>query len=97
MSRITLYRIEGTDKAIEIRPNLEVTRGWMPYSSAARKYLGVSDDLLRAAINEHELKAYKKPRRTPPKKGAKMRSSYFVNLNDVDEYIRTHWEQVERI
>lgn len=97
MSQITLYRIDGTDKAVEIRPTFETTRGWMPYRTAARKYLGVGDDLLREAINAHELDAYEKPRTTPPKRGGVVNHSYFVNLAEVDEYIRTHWQKVVRI
>jgi hypothetical protein len=69
----------------------------MPYAKAAREYLGVSPDILLGAIRRNELPAYEKPLTRGRKPGAKCEHhSYFVNLNDVDAYIRTHWATPER-
>ena len=73
-------------------------RRWMPYAQAAKYYLGVSSDILLGAIKRGELPAYEKPLTRGRKPGAKREHhSYFVNLTDVDEYIRKHWSTPERI
>ena len=69
-------------------------RRWMPYSQAARDYLGISPDVLRGAINSGELPAYEKPITRGRKPDAcRQNHSYFVNLTDVDNYIREHWAE----
>lgn len=71
-----------------------VTRMWMPYAQAANQYLGIHRQYLLAAIKAGELPAYEKPRRDVPESSAKKEyHCYFVNLSDVDEYIRTHWQR----
>ena len=73
-------------------------RRWMPYAQAAKNYIGVSPDILLGAIKRGELPAYEKPLTRGRKEGAKREHhSYFVNLSDVDAYIRTHWATPERI
>lgn len=71
-----------------------VQRKWMPYAKAAQLYMGISSDYLLGAIKRHELRAYEKPILGGIKSGAKERKyhSYFVNLDDVDAYVRTHWD-----
>lgn len=78
----------------EQQQGMRITRGWMPYAIAAKQYLGVSPDLLLGAIKRHELLAYEKPltRGRTTKDRSKQRNSYFVNLADVDTWIRTYWE-----
>ncbi len=68
-----------------------IQRGWMPYKQAARLYLGISEDVLLAGIKRHELPAYEKPI-TRERTGTKQYHSYFVNLADVDQWIRTYWQ-----
>ena len=69
-------------------------RQWMPYATAARDYLGVSKDVLLAAIKRGELPAYEKPvTRGRTADARHEHHSYFVSLSDVDEYIRTHWDR----
>lgn len=69
-----------------------IQREWMPYAQAAKFYVGVSPDLLLGAIKRHELPAWEKPLTRGRKPGAQTeRHSYFVNLSDVDTYIRTYW------
>lgn len=71
---------------------------WMPYAQAARQYLGISEDVLRAAINAGQLAAYEKPLTCGRKPGAARENhSYFVYLPDVDEYIRNHWQRPDCI
>lgn len=73
-------------------------RKWMPYAQAARDYLGISPDVLRGAITSGQLPAYEKPLTRGRKPGAsREHHSYFVNLGDVDDYIRKHWATPERI
>ena len=70
-----------------------IQRGWMPYTIAARSYLGVSPDILLRAIKASELPAYEKPLTRGRKAGAQTEHhSYFVCLEDVDAYIRSHWQ-----
>lgn len=69
-----------------------VQRKWMPYTTAARQYLGVSEDILLGAIKANKLPAYEKPITRGRKAGATRENhSYFVSLDDVDAYIRAHW------
>lgn len=71
-----------------------IQRGWCPYATAARQYLGISEDILLGAIKAHKLKAYEKPITRGRKPGAtREHHSYWVNLADVDEYIRTEWPE----
>ena len=71
-----------------------IQRGWMPYSQAAKFYLGISPDVLLGAIKRHELKAYEKPLTRGRKVGAKtVHHYYFVCLEDIDTYIRTYWPE----
>ncbi|MBQ2680610.1 MAG: hypothetical protein IJF97_01590 [Eggerthellaceae bacterium] len=74
-----------------------IQQTWMPYSRAAQEYLGVSPDLLRQAINSGELAAYEKPLTRGRTGTTRENHSYFVNLEDVDAYIRAHWKMPERI
>lgn len=78
-----------TDTSIRQPPPCE--RRWMPYAQAAKYYIGVSPDILLRAIKAHELLAYEKPRTYEQPEWERKNHSYFVNLSDVDEYIRTHW------
>ena len=73
---------------------MRITRGWMPYAIAAKQYLGVSPDLLLGAIKRHELMAYEKPltRGRTTEDRSKQRNSYFVNIYDVDTWIRAYWK-----
>ena len=68
-----------------------VPRGWMPYAQAAKQYLGIHPDVLLGAIKANKLPAYEKPI-TRGRTGTSEHHSYFVNLADVDAYIRTHWK-----
>lgn len=73
-------------------------RGWMPYALAAREYLGISPDVLRAAINAGDLPAYEKPLTRGRKAGAtREHHSYFVCLADIDDYIRCNWPIPEHV
>ncbi len=70
-----------------------IRRGWFPYAMVAKYYLGVSPIVLLKAIKDGELKAYKKPLTRGRREGSTSeRCSIFCCLEDVDEYIRTHWE-----
>ncbi len=69
-----------------------IQRGWMPYAQAAKLYVGVSPDLLLGAIKRHELRAYEKPLTRGRTGTTRENHSYFVNLEDVDAYIRTYWQ-----
>ena len=73
-------------------PSDEIPRGWAPYKTAARQYLHVSEDMLLAAIKAGKLKAYQKPLMGGKKPGTRDYHYIWVNLSDVDEYIRTEWE-----
>lgn len=77
--------------------DIGIRQAWMPYSRAAQEYLGVSPDLLRRAINNGELIAYEKPLTRGRTGTTRENHSYFVNLEDVDAYIREHWPMAERI
>ena len=68
-----------------------VQRKWMPYTTAARQYLGVSEDILLGAIKRGELPAFEKPITRGRTGTTRQNHSYFVSLADVDEYIRAHW------
>ena len=69
-----------------------IRREWMPYSTAAKQYLGVAPDMLLAAIKAGELPAYDKPLTRERKPNAtERRCSHFVSLTDVDEWIRAYW------
>lgn len=71
-----------------------IQRKWMPYAKAASLYVGISPDVLLAAIKSNKLPAYEKPITRGRKKGAATtRHSYFVNTDDVDAYIRANWPQ----
>lgn len=71
-----------------------IPRGWCPYATAASQYLGISPDILLAAIKAHKLKAYEKPITRGRKPDAKREyHSYWVNLSDVDAYIRSEWPE----
>ena len=70
-----------------------IPRGWCPYRTAARQYLGISEDILLGAIKRHELQAYEKPVTRARSGTARENHSYFVNLGDVDDYIRREWPE----
>lgn len=71
-----------------------IPRKWCPYATAAQQYIGISPNVLLAAIKAHELKAFEKPKTYDRKPDATRENhSYFVNLDEVDEYIRTHWPE----
>lgn len=70
-----------------------IQRGWMPYRMAARQYVGIDERLLLAAIKHHELKAYEKPRRNDRDTTKRDYHCYFVCTADVDQWIRTHWDE----
>ena len=74
--------------------NATIERGWMPYTLAAREYVGIDPSVFLGAMKRKELKGYKKPitkgrTNTDP---SKQRDQYFVCPSDVDDYIRTYWE-----
>lgn len=72
----------------------KIERLWFPYSIVARDYLGISKEIILAAINRHELKAYKKPlTRGRKPDSTKENHILFVFLPDVDEWIRTYWAE----
>lgn len=74
------------------RPKIQ--RGWMPYTMAAREYIGIDERIMLRAIKSKELPAWEKPRRTEQRDPAKRDyHCYFVNTNDVDAWIRTYWER----
>ena len=71
-----------------------VARAWMPYTRAAKEYLGVRPTLLREAIERGELPAYRKPitrLRNPTR--AEPQYILFVNTNDIDAWIRATWDK----
>ncbi len=71
-----------------------VNRAWLPYTRAAKEYLGVSSKILRAAIERGELPAYRKPitrLRNPTR--AEPQYTLFVNTNDIDAWIRATWDR----
>lgn len=68
-----------------------VQRKWMPYTTAARQYLGVSEDILLGAIKRGELPAFEKPITRGRTGTTRQNHSWFVNLSDVDDYIRANW------
>ena len=72
-----------------------IQRKWMPYAKAAQFYVGIDKDVLLAAIKRHELPAFEKPKseRHQRREDSREYHSYFVNTDDVDAYIRTHWPQ----
>lgn len=72
----------------------EVPRAWLPYTRAAKEYLGVSSKILREAIERGELPAYRKPitRLRNPQR-AEPQYILFVNTNDIDAWIREKWER----
>lgn len=70
----------------------DVRRMWMPPAQAAKLYLGISPEILTGAIKRGELPAYEKPLTRGRKEGAATEHHYyFVNLDDVDEWIRAWW------
>ena len=70
-----------------------IPRGWMPYALAAKQYIGIAPSVLLGAIKCGELRAYEKPR-TRATQAKIERHQYYVNLDDVDTYIRTYWQEV---
>lgn len=71
----------------------EMQRGWAPYRTVARQYLHVNEDVLLGAIKQGKLRAYEKPLTHGRKPGATRENhSLWVNLSDVDEYIRSEWQ-----
>lgn len=71
----------------------QLPRGWAPYRVVARDYLHISEDILLGAIKAGKLRAYEKPMtRGRRKQGAREYRQIWVNLSDVDEYIRAEWE-----
>lgn len=75
------------------RPHAPVCqRGWMPYRVAASDYLGIAPSVLLEAIRAGRLVAYEKPlTRGRNADATREYHSYFVNLDDVDAWIRTYW------
>lgn len=75
-----------------------IPRKWFPYAKVAREYLGIDPSVLLGAIKRGELRAYVKPLTKGRKQGASCeRNTYFVCLEDVDEWIRTYWQQAATI
>lgn len=71
-----------------------IQRCWCPYATAASQYLGISPDILLGAIKARQLKAYEKPitrGRNPD--ATRAYHSWWVNLSDVDEWIRAYWPE----
>lgn len=71
-----------------------IPRGWFPYSQVAKEYLGIDPRPLLAAIKAGELPAYRKP---VSKDSTGKQFSWFVCLEDVDEWIRTYWPKPQAI
>lgn len=59
--------------------------GWLTVTEAAR-YVGVSESMIRGAVNKGELKAYTKP---SEEKRRQVRA--LIKRTDVDEWVRS-WE-----
>lgn len=68
------------------RPEV-VRRGWLSLQECGR-YLGISPDVVRAAIERGELQAYVKP--ATYRTGG--RPFYKVSVADVDDWVRTCWQ-----
>lgn len=68
-----------------------VERKWMPMTTCAKDYLGVSPDLLRSAIVAGELPAIEKPKTRRRKPDAiRENHHWWVNTDDVDAWMRSH-------
>lgn len=81
----------GTGQADEAAHG-RIARMWVPYTKAAREYVGLDKSVLLGAMKRHELKGYEKPITRERRHDAREYHSYYVNLGDVDEWIRTHWK-----
>ena len=71
-----------------------IPRKWFPYARVAKEYLGIAPSVLLAAIEKGELPAYRKP---VSKDSTGQQFSWFVCLEDVDEWIRTYWPKPQAI
>lgn len=65
--------------------------GWLPYGTAARRYLHVAPELLRGGIERGELEAHEKPCTRRDRAGGSGR--LYVSLSDVDEWVRAYWPE----
>lgn len=76
-------------------PSTQVQRRWWPYAQAAQELLKVDKSLLLGAIHRHELPAYEKPltRGRTTSDPTKQHVSLWVNVDDVDEWVRAYWKQ----
>lgn len=74
------------DEVLAARPE-GVRRGWLSLQECGR-YLGISPDVVRAAIERGELQAYVKP--ATYRTGG--RPLYKVSVADVDDWVRTCWQ-----
>lgn len=70
-----------------------IPRKWFPYARVAKEYLGIAPSVLLAAIEKGELPAYRKPVTRGHRSDAKRHNySWFICLEDVDEWIRMFWQ-----
>lgn len=78
---------EAMAKAVLAERPEGVQRGWLSLQECGR-YLGISPDVVRAAIERGELQAYVKP--ATYRTGG--RPFYKVSVADVDDWVRTCWQ-----
>lgn len=74
-------------KAVSTAHAEAVRRGWLSLNECGR-YLGISPDVVRAAVERGELQAYVKP--ATYRTGG--RPFYKVSVADVDKWVRTCWQ-----
>ena len=66
----------------------DMQRGWLTVAEAA-KYVGVSESLIRGAINSHELEAYERPAALGQRRE---RRQWRVLITDIDRWVKSTWE-----
>lgn len=63
-------------------------KGWLSINEAAQ-YAGISSDLIRRAIAQHDLPAYQKPITRGHREGAQRKVWLKVARSDVDAWVRS--------
>lgn len=72
---------------------MTVERGWLSVVEAAQ-YVGVAQQVIRGAIDAHELRAYRKPQTDKRTKG--QRRYLKISVRDLDAWVRSWpsaWEE----